>query len=497
MLLPLLLAACHLTSVPVGPGDSTLLDTDVHHSDDTTDDSSSNDSLPDSSSIDSLPDDSSSTGDTSLPDDTAPPPPLKGLALVLDDDVVTMIHATWDDPGSTDAWVEYQFEGGDWRVAPTIGPGEAVILGIPGDTEVTARALAVVDDETRTSDTATITTGTVPSEVLVPTISSYEPDLAYEADYAMIVVATGSYTYSPPYWIEIFDRQGRIVWYQEVPDGMMTFYPTVSRDGTHIWFEAENIFGMGWDSPYVMRQTLDGRWSSSLAVPRLGEAIAEGPDDSFFFETREGNTHQLSRLDPDGTISMEWDCTRWFLSEGMSPEYCDMNTCNWDETRDTVLVSQFYSDTVFEIDLSTNEPIRQMGQLTIGDPYSFDPASAMFAYQHNPYWTDDDTILVSTHLYGRSGIQEAAEYEVDDATQTVERIWHYESTDMWATQCGEAIRLPNGNTTQGYGQDGGAREVTPDGEVVWQAVWAKDMEGYRVVGHLSLIPDLYALNVGP
>jgi hypothetical protein len=155
----------------------------------------------------------------------------------------------------------------------------------------------------------------------------------------------------------------------------------------------------------------------------------------------------------------------------------------------------FFSDTVFEVDVATGEVIRQMGQLTSGDPYDFDPPESMFAYQHNPYWLDTGNLLVSTHIVGVSGTQVAAEYTVDDSTQTLTRVWEYISTDIWAEQVGEAVRLPNGNTIQGYGQNGAVREVTTDGDIVWEVFWVTP-PNQRTVGHLSLIPDLYALNVG-
>jgi hypothetical protein len=157
--------------------------------------------------------------------------------------------------------------------------------------------------------------------------------------------------------------------------------------------------------------------------------------------------------------------------------------------------------------VATGQPIRQMGEITRGDPYAFIPPIANFAYQHDPYWTPEGTLFVSTHIpctnepgcsgnAGLDGTQLAAEYTVDDAAKTLTKIWEYRSTDRWATQAGEAYRLPNGNHLHGYGQDGAAREVTPDGRIAWEATWPPDAQGYRAIGHLSLIGDLYALNVG-
>lgn len=440
--------------------------------------------------------DSGETGETGDSQDTAPDPAVDDFTLTVDGDVVTVLHATWTDPGATDAWVEYRFETEEWLRAPLVDAASAVLLGIPAETPVEARAALVVDGDTIYSNTATTATGSLPRDLLVPSIDAYDPAIAYDADYAMISIAAGDYTYSGPYWIEIFDRQGRIVWYRETPDNMFTFYPTVSWDGTHIWFEGSDIFGLGTDDPYVQRMTLDGRWSTRMDVPGMGQAIGEGPDGSFFFERRSRDSARLDQLDASGNVTPIWDCGAWMAERGHRSSECEMNTTNWSEAHNSVIASMFIANTAFEIDLASGEPIRQMGQLTVGEPYSFDPAESMFDYQHNVYWTDAGTILASTHVQRRSGVQVAAEYEVDDETMTLTRVWSYVSTDMWATQVGEAIRLPNGNTTQGYGQDGGVREVTTDGQIAWQATWEKDDYGYRVVGHCTLIPDLYALNVG-
>jgi hypothetical protein len=421
---------------------------------------------------------------------------VNDFVLTLDPDVVTMVHATWPADG-VESWVEYRWEGEDWLVAPVVAPGDAVLLGIPSETEVEARSADVVGGEAVYGTPATITTGSLPRDLPLPQVEAWEPDLAEPAAYAMISVAGGDYTYEPPYWIEIFDREGRVVWYKEVADDLMTFYPTVALDGTHIWFEGDNIFHFGRGTPYVQRQTLDGRWAEAIEVADMGQAVGEGPDGSFFYEQRARNSHGLGHVDPDGTITTVWDCTAWMDAHDLQSDLCDMNTTNWSAAHDSVLASMFESSTVFEIDLATGEPIRQMGQIEEGDPYTFSPPNSMFDYQHDAYWTDAGTLLASTHIDGRSGVQVAAEYEVDDTTKTLTRIWSYVSTDMWATQVGEAVRLPNGNTTQGYGQDGAVREVTPDGTVVWQVTWEKDSSGYRVVGHLSLFDDLYALNVGP
>ncbi len=424
--------------------------------------------------------------------------PIEGLVLEVDTQIVTMLHASWPASEASLSFIEYRFEGEDWLVAPAVSPTSAVILGIPERTTVEARLVEVNGGEEARSDIQSEETGALPADLLLPIVDAWEPELADAAPYAMISLASGDrYTFEGPYQVLIFDRQGRIVWYDETPAGMITFYPSVALDGTHIWAEASDIFGFGGDSPHAVRRTLDGRWTQRTELAELGQAVGEGPDGSFFYERRSSRGVALMQIDADGTVSTIWDCAAWMSAEGIGSSNCYMNATNWTERHNSVLTSMFYSNTVFEIDLGTGQPVRQMGQLTVGEPYSFSPVRSTFDYQHFPNYTDEGTLLVSTHEPGVSGRQFAAEYTVDDSSRTLTRGWYYQSTDTWATQLGEALRLRNGNTIQGYGQDGAVREVTPDGEEAWFVRWEKDGQGYRAIGHLSLIDDLYALNRGP
>ena len=53
---------------------------------------------------------------------------------------------------------------------------------------------------------------------------------------------------------------------------------------------------------------------------------------------------------------------------------------------------------------------------------------------------------------------------------------------------GEAHRLPNGNTLHNYGSNARLREVTPEGQVVWDVQWSGSL-----IARSTPIEDLYAL----
>ena len=150
------------------------------------------------------------------------------------------------------------------------------------------------------------------------------------------------------------------------------------------------------------------------------------------------------------------------------------------------------SATVLEVDLQDGAIVRQWGALE--GSWSFDPPEAGFDWQHYPNFTDSGSLLVSTHVPGEEGQQRAREYNLHGKSETLVEIWSYgEGMSDYAEYAGEAIRLDNGNTLINYGSGGVLREVTAGAEVSWELIWPESL----LLGHNTLLDDLYALNEGP
>jgi hypothetical protein len=161
----------------------------------------------------------------------------------------------------------------------------------------------------------------------------------------------------------------------------------------------------------------------------------------------------------------------------------------WDETHGSVFWSIFEQSTAIEVSVPGGKVLQYFGDLG-GE--AFDPVESAIDYQHYVNWTKDGTILASTHVPGEPYEQRTREYTTDGKTLT--NIWTFgEDFEHYAQYAGEAWRLPNGNTMIGYGTDGEVLEVTPDLEIAWQV----EFEGPPLVGHMTLVDDLYALNEGP
>ncbi len=100
----------------------------------------------------------------------------------------------------------------------------------------------------------------------------------------------------------------------------------------------------------------------------------------------------------------------------------------------------------------------------------------------NPYYQSNyDTLAVR-------------EYELDYEEKILRQVWAFgEDEGIAGKYAGEAHRLINGNTLHNYGTGARLREITPDGELVWDVKFPggnTDGNG-RLQGRSVFITDLY------
>ena len=433
----------------------------------------------------STPKDSATEGDA----------PVSNLTVTVHEEVATILRVSWTQDQDAEAgWLEFWVEGEEIQLSPEtprpVGPQSEVVLGVPADTGVTLRLVERVDGEEKATATLVQRTGPLPEGLPIPTLESWDPTLTHAAPWMLGSVDAGDLWYSGPYWVWILDRQGRIVWYREVPDHRCTMFPRVSRDGTHIAWEESTWFTFETTTlPSLERTTLDGTWQSPLEVPDLVYAWDELDDGSYLYDYIEGyEDNGISHLYPDGTTARLWSCSEW-LGETAEMWACDTNTVNWSPARDTVLWSMYAVGTVVELDRQTGQVRHAWGR---HGTEAVLPAEAAFDMQHYPNWTDDGTLLVSTHVLETDDVQQAREFTLDESTGTLSQVWNYQGEDAYAIYAGEAARLDNGNTLVNYGTRGLIREITSDGQIAWSALFP----GLQLVGHDTLVTDLYALNRG-
>lgn len=449
-------------------------------------------------------DDDSGAGDD---DTTAGGPPISAVEVQVHPEVVTLLEVTWVQDQQVDGtWLEFSVDGGPWERSPdadgAIGPHREVVLGAPGDTEVTLRVVNRVGEQELVGENHSGSTGSLPAGMPVPTSQAWDPVIGSPARWMLGSVDSNDSEfgyYQGPFWLYVVDREGGVVWYHEV-DPHVSVFPRVALDGSHLVYEVAtfwSLFDAGAGS-VIRRRTLDGGFTEERPVPGLSYAWLETADGGVLFGHVAGSmpswTYSVRELAPDGSSHEVWNCSQWLpavLPGGGNEWSCFLNALNWGTTEDSLVCSMVNATAVVEVDRASGDVLRRWGELE--GAWGYDPPEAGFDWQHQPHFTPAGTLLVSTHVPGAQA-HVVREYEVDDASQTLISIWSFgEGSGFYPRYAGEAVRLDNGNTLVNLGTDGVVLEVTPDGSVAWDLRWSSTF----LLGHTTLIDDLYALNRGP
>ncbi len=431
------------------------------------------------------------------------------VSVSVHDEVNTILVVTWDQLMSSDeVFLEFGFEDGSVMTSRAksgeTGARRDVVLGVPGDTDVTIRIVNRRGDIDYQSRDYTGTTEPIPSGMPRPEVLAYDSASASPDRFLFGAVEDSdggcnnqSCFYHTTFWLYIMDRQGRIVWYYADPASNATSsFQRVARDGEYIWIE-KRPFGAGSERG-VLKMTLDWEYYEEIPVDGLSDCIDVTDDGSLLYDVTPA--YVLREMSRDGEIRDIWSCPEHF-GERFN---CYSNTVNWDPFGDTVLLSFPYSNTVVQIDRQTGDVVGQYGEAP--GSYSFEPSPWAFEFQHFANITPDGTLLVSSHLPGNPETDEPVAYEhafeeftIDRENQRLIQKWIYSEGPEWAMYKGMAIRLPNGNTLANYGTGGVIREITPDKETAFHVkfdVPTGDDFFNKMVGHNVLVDDLYALNGG-
>ena len=443
------------------------------------------------------PDDDDSGGDDDSAvlddDDTTEDGPITGVSWRLHDEIETLVYVTWTQSDDAVATVEYRFEGDDWMHTPQValaaGEHEALLLGIPYETDVTFRVVHDPDDEPATSAEHTATTGAWPDGLPHPYLvgsdaTQWDPTGNY---------LLGSINSEPGgwvggnYWKFILDREGRVVWAHLTPDNAWSIYLRVSQDGDDILYDDFTYWSI-WDEgagSRVHRIKIDLSLVQTYDTPGGHHAFTELPDETLAWGAAGWDSETLERGNPDGTTETLWDCGAFHDSVGIST-MCQSNALYWHEPTDSFLYSFYTTETVVEIDATTGETLRYFGHMP--GAWGFDPEDSAFFWQHGVTYTDTDTLLVSTHSMAGSNELVVREYELDEPNETLTQVWSFgEGESCHGPYAGEAHRLPGGNTLHNFGSGALIREITPSNEIAWEVQWSSD----RLLGRSVWLEDLY------
>lgn len=432
----------------------------------------------------------------------------------IDDHVATVLNVSWSTEAPGVSWVEFGRDGAYDLATPISSEASTEhsfsLLGVGGKTEVSFRCVTETDEGQQVHE-GTATTGEVPAEIMRFRSDVHDEALA-SADQWML---TG-FESDDGSWMVAIDRRGSVVWYEAVPNDGNPYTVELLADGPGLLYNARKSEGdreLSWLVNTSLLDSVNGKadvtslplghhgmtqlprggiaWIANDVRPWLDPRDGQVVDvvgDAIMVRTPEGD---------DQTIFSSWDWCQptvspWFdenFYQG-AKDWTHANDLSLDEESNRILFSLRNLALLLEVDMASGEVTRFMGG---ENPEAFTPGSTQFAYQHDPHWTEDGTILlVSTTRNPATGQDEtlAIEYEAHPETGQLNEVWSYgRDLGLHASYHGGADALPNGNRLVNFGSAGIIHEVTAEGELAWSVSSVRQVG----LGSTLLVESLYDL----
>ena len=334
-------------------------------------------------------------------------------------------------------------------------------------------------------------------------VDVYEPSLADSQRYFMF----GVFDYGGRGDLMIVHRSGGVVWYLEgAPNQLLLDFQSTQDGSGFVFNRFDATFAE--DIGVLTQVDIQGNLSDEIRTPLAHHMFAQLPDGTMSYLTMDirewtdpdtGEVLDLIgdaivEISPDGEQEIIFSVWDWLEPtpdehfDGLSlyPQGIDWthgNALHYSSERDSYLLSLANTENIMSIDRSSGELMEIFG----AEGIAVSPGSTPFKHAHDPSWLSDDRLLLFTS--SSSGLASGAvEYEYNPDSGELTEVWNYGMDDgPYALFLGQATRLDNGNTLINFGSGGKVREVTPEGEVVWQ-LFLPDGQSFGQGRLLSALP---------
>ncbi|GEM_PF-2812150 len=391
----------------------------------------------------------------------------------------TVIDVSWrsEDPGPS--WVEFGTSEDYSHATPVVDDGSdehsATLVGMPPGTDVYLKVFTELPGGTVASSwNRILTTGTVPDFITPGVVTVHDEDAVRDGLILLSHVGErGS--------VQLIDRAGHVLWALAIGVGSSApgVVPTV--DGGAFSFQVlseDREVGAG----EILTVGLDGLVQQQTVLDGLHHAFGQHPAGTlavFSTEIRDVEDHgpvagdRVLGVAPGGAEAVIFDA--WEQLEltpgdewdsGFFPgaqDWTHMNGTTWHPDPARWLITVNGTEDVIEVDPDSGE----LTALYSLDDAAYSPATAAMTDPHGPDWSLGGDLL----LFGSDEAQSwCSAYDVSEPGLFTETWTHGRGEGLFAMAMGEARQLTDGNILCNFGTAGIVRELTDQGEVVWEYV---------------------------
>jgi len=407
------------------------------------------------------------------------------LEAALAPAVNTVVELEWSSYQPGRSWVEYSVDGGPLYSTDTSLDASTfhhmALVGLPAFAEVDYEVFTEGTDHLD-AESGWIETAGVPAGIPDLVVTVHQASAMSSEPYLLAAVAgTESFLLA-------IDRAGQVLWYRELsntwPDHMVMSSDVV-RGGPDLLLSLTSRLPetnpgklITLDLLGQVVDELDIGWAhhDMVQLPDGGVAVLQH-DLRSWFDPEQGLEVEvigdaIVEFAPDGSsrqVYSTWDWRepevheRFYKPGALEGDWTHANGLHFDEDSGTYMMSLGYVNTVLQVSAASGELVREFGgegyRVVQGEP---------FVFQHDPNWTEDGTLLMSSSI-GESHRVMAIEYALDDLDESLSERWSFGKDEAFESMAGgQAFRLDNGNTLLNTGYRGLLVEVSPEGEPVWE-----------------------------
>ena len=383
---------------------------------------------------------------------------------------------------------------------------EILLFGMRPSTTYHYQAVSVTEDgEELRSEDATFVTGALPFPTLATEVTHHDEELT-EPGWTLTNLSLGEGIQQVA--AVIFDEQGEVVWYYEMPgeQGRADVEVTlVENDRVLIGgaivtgrrpVEVDLSGEILWAGP---KQT-----GSEIEIGGMHHTFQKLPNGDYitmFFDFHHGLVDVIEEFDP--SLHSIWTWNTYDYLPDSETEYPQGNALHVDLSENVLYYNAHVEGTLYKVDRDDGHVLWALGNDRDFEIDS-DDEDDWFLRTHAPEIRPGGGVLFYDNGTSERGFSRVVEYDLDEEEMLATLVWEYPGDlveDDWYNRIwGEADRLPNGNTliTAGSAQEGDAQgrifEVRADGTKVWE-MWLGSTEPDEVAGSYSAerIPVLYGL----
>ena len=375
--------------------------------------------------------------------------PVKDVQAELVEGMPTVVRVTWT--GSSGA-VEYGLEDQLGLWTPD-GEGEALLLGLPPDSEVQFK---VWPGREKASDLYSIRTGSLPEGT---------PTTEHEGDWDEgFVLTTALGAINGPL---ILSPGGQVSWFLEDHSGMLSYRARLARDGSGILYNRGDISGEPSEDSEIVHVGWDGQVLERVPIPRLAHDFVELEDGTLVAMTVDElelgeetlRIDSLVEVAPSGQPQTIWSSPDCFPVEELDEGFA--NALDLSEDEDELLLGFRTWSSIVQIDRATGDCDWVLGRTEA--THSVDEP---FLGQHQFQVLPEGLLVFDNE--GLSGSRSRAiEYDfLVDEPADARATWSYEPQPETHTfVLGDAHRAATGRTFVTFSAGGQLDIVDAQGEL--------------------------------